>query len=128
MKSRVLFIIGLLMLLPLTMFAMQVEPEATPQVIETLNWVTFLTPVIVWLATLVAKLVLKIGGVAVIVVVASLSSITGFIMQAAGQTDNWIIVALLGLASVFIAELGKKLTETPASKLAKAEATIKELK
>jgi len=116
------------MLLPLTMFAMQVEPEATPQVIETLNWVTFLTPVIVWLATLVAKLVLKIGGVAVIVVVASLSSITGFIMQAAGQTDNWIIVALLGLASVFIAELGKKLTETPASKLAKAEATIKELK
>jgi len=107
------------------MFALQVEPE--PQIIETLNWVTFLTPLIVWLATYVAKLILKIGGVAVIVVVASLSSITGFIMQYMGQTDNWIIVALLGLASVFIAELGKKLTETPETKIAKAKATIAKL-
>ena len=111
MKSRVLFIMALL--LPMAIFA-QKTTEAVSEVggvVSGMSWVTFLTPIVVYLATLAAKALFKIGGVVVLIVVPVLSSIAGYILQVAGQTEQWYFVALLGLASVFVNELLKKLTE-----------------
>ena len=104
---RKILITATLLLIGFTCFSQ--GTENVTNVVEGMQWVSFLTPLIVWAATELSRLVKKLPAFATLIIVAALSSVTGYLMQLGEQTEHWYFTALIGLGSVFVNELRKSL-------------------